>query len=245
MRGWARRFGIGLVVLTGILVAATLLTARPADPALWPPREGAASVQVFVVSNGYHTGLALPRAALADLASEKGHAALSAVTQRFGTYEWLELGWGDREFYQSVPTIGHLTPSLALRALFLPGNKSVLHVVGLGVEPPRAFASGEVVPVRLSAEGFARLAAKLDASFAPSETGALAEIGRGLYGPSLFYPANGTFSIFKVCNHWIGDMLSAAGVPVTPVLDTFASGLILDLRLRADARAALKDNRPR
>ena len=53
---------------------------------------------------------------------------------------------------------------------------------------------------------------------------------------SLFYPAVGTFSILHVCNHWIGDMLDAAGLPTTPVADTFSSGLLLDLRWRAGLR---------
>ena len=61
----------------------------------------------------------------------------------------------------------------------------------------------------------------------------LPDLGRGLYGASLFYPANGHFSIFKVCNHWIADLLGAAGLPVAPVLATLPSGLILDLRWRA------------
>ena len=45
--------------------------------------------------------------------------------------------------------------------------------------------------------------------------------------------ANGAFHMFKVCNHWVADMLSAAGLPVTPVLDTVPPGLLLDLRMRA------------
>ena len=39
--------------------------------------------------------------------------------------------------------------------------------------------------------------------------------------------------IFNVCNHWVSDMLSAAGLPVTPVLDTVPPGLLLDLKMRA------------
>ena len=49
----------------------------------------------------------------------------------------------------------------------------------------------------------------------PPQGGALPDLGRGLYGPSLFYPANGTFSIFRVCNHWIDELLGAAGLPTS------------------------------
>jgi hypothetical protein len=59
------------------------------------------------------------------------------------------------------------------------------------------------------------------------------ELGPGLYGMSLFFRANGTFHLFHVCNHWIADLLDAAGVPTAPVLATLPSGLLLDLKWRS------------
>jgi hypothetical protein len=64
----------------------------------------------------------------------------------------------------------------------------------------------------------------------------LRDAGKGLYGPSLFYPAVGRFSILRVCNHWIADLLDAAGLPTTPLLATLSPGLMLDLRWRAGLR---------
>src|SRR5581483_9841703 len=132
MRRAAAGLGIVLLLIVALLGAAAFWTARPSDPALWPPRPDAPKVDVAVISNGYHAGLALPRAAIAERAGQRGYTALIAVTQRFGAFEWIEFGWGDREFYRSVPSPGDLTVSLAVRALFLPGNASVLHVVGFG-----------------------------------------------------------------------------------------------------------------
>jgi uncharacterized protein (TIGR02117 family) len=175
----------------------------------------------------------MPRDTLAEFASGRGYPALIAVTQRFKQYPFLEVGWGDEEFYRRVPTVGDLTLPIALRALFAPGNRSVLHVVGVHDDPARVFASGEVVRVTLSWNGFDQMLQKLDATFVPPRNGALPDAGRGLYGPSLFYPAVGTFSFMRVCNHWIAELLSAAGLPSTPVLDTFSRGLLLDLRWRA------------
>ena len=235
MRRWARRLGLGLIVLVGGFIAATMLTARSGDPAIWPPRPGSDTIEIFVVSNGYHTGVALPRATLAEFASRRGYGALIAVTQRFA-YPWIEIGWGDEGFYRQVPTIDDLTLPIALRALFRPGNPSVLHVVGIGTDPAAVFPQAELVAIPLSATGFDRLAAKLDATFVPPQASALRDVGKGLYGPSLFYPAVGRFSILRVCNHWIAELLSAAGLPSTPVLDTFSRGLMLDLRWRAGLR---------
>jgi hypothetical protein len=87
--------------------------------------------------------------------------------------------------------------------------------------------------VPLSRNGFDQMLAKLDAAFVPPQGGTLADVGRGLYGTSLFYPANGTFSVVRLCNHWISDLLGAAGLPTTPVLATIPAGLMLSLRYRA------------
>jgi uncharacterized protein (TIGR02117 family) len=236
MRRWACGLGIAALALAGALIVATVLTTRYGDPMLWPPRPGAGSIEIYVVSNGYHTGLALPRAALAEFASGRGYPALIAVAQRFNQFAWVEIGWGDEKFYRQVPTVGDLTLPIALRALFRPGNPSVLHVVGLPGDPVRTFPSADIVAVPLSMTGFDQLLAKLDATFVPPQAGALPDLGKGLYGPSLFYPAVGTFNIFHVCNHWIADLLDAAGVPTSPVVDTFSSGLLLDLRWRAGLR---------
>ena len=122
MRRWAGRIaagiGVALLVLLWVLAGAAYITARPADPMLWPPRADAGRIEVVLVSNGYHTGLALPRAALAEFASGRGYPALIAVTQRFAAFEWIEFGWGDREFYRSVPTVARpAAPARAARAV--------------------------------------------------------------------------------------------------------------------------------
>jgi len=232
MRRVAAGFGILLLLALAALGLAALLTARPADPAIWPPRSDERPIEIVVISNGYHAGLALPRLALAQAASLRGYPALIAVTQRFGAFDWIEFGWGDREFYRLVPTPGDLSIRLALRALFFPGNISVLHVVGIVGDPAQVFG-GDLVRVPLSAVGFERMLAQLDATFVPPQAGALPDLGRGLYGPSLFYPANGTFSILHVCNHWVDALLGAAGLPTAPVLATVPAGLMLNLRWRA------------
>jgi len=232
------RVGLGVVLLGAFwtLIGAAFVTARPSDPMLWPAREGAPTVEIVVTSNGYHAGVALPRATLAEFAGGRGYPALIAVAQRFAAYDWIEFGWGDAEFYRLTPQVGDISLPVALRALFWPGNRSALHVVGISGDPARVFESAELVLVPLSRNGFDQMLQKLEAAFVPPQNGTLADLGRGLYGPSLFYPANGTFSILKVCNHWIDDLLGAAGLPTAPVLATVPAGLMLNLRWRAGLR---------
>jgi uncharacterized protein (TIGR02117 family) len=232
---WLRRLWSGLCMAAFLLLMAVALTKRPGDPQLYPPPAGAPAIEVFVVSHGYHAGIVVPRARAAEVAGANRDARLDAVTTRFADYPWLEFGWGDAGFYTSVPTIGSLTLPMALRALFRPGNPSVVHVVGLAQHPRTTFASADIVRLRLSEAGFARLLDRLDATFAEREEGGPEPMGPGLYGPSLFYRGVGAFHLFNVCNHWIANLLDAAGVPTTPLLATLPAGLLYDLKQRAAA----------
>jgi uncharacterized protein (TIGR02117 family) len=236
MRRWSRRLLIALAAVALIFVAATLVTLRSGDRALYPAPAGAATVRVFVVSHGYHAGIVLPRATLAEAAARRGYAALIAVATRFGAFAFLEMGWGDEEFYRSAPTIGSVTLAMAARALFLPGNRSVLHVVGLSYPPRTAFPAADIIALDLSAEGFDRVLARIEATFAPAPGVPAEDAGPGLYGPSRFYRARGRFNVFHVCNHWLAELLDAAGVPTAPVLATLPAGLLLDLEWRSGLR---------
>ena len=237
IRRLARRLLLAAAAVIVVLMAAVLVTARHGNPSLYPPAAGTGTVEIFVVNHGYHTGIVLPRAATSDVGERKSLAALIAITSRLAAFPFLEIGWGDEGFYRSAPTISAVTVPMALRALFRPGNPSVLHVVGLSESPLAVFANSELVPIRLSTDGFASMLAMVDATFARTDRAELPpDLGLGLYGTSLFFRAVGAFHIFNVCNHWVARLLDAAGVPTSPVLAIAPAGLLLDLRWRSGLR---------
>ena len=131
MQAAARRAGLGFVIAALLFAALAIATARWGDPSLWPPAPGAPITEIVIVNHGYHVGIAIPRAALAEQASRQGLSALGYIATRFADFDWLEIGWGDEGFYRYVPTADSLTVALALRALFRADNPSVLHVVGV------------------------------------------------------------------------------------------------------------------
>jgi uncharacterized protein (TIGR02117 family) len=228
---WSGR--IATVIAVAFLLA-NLLTARWGNPALYPPLPHTPVVEVFVVSHGYHTDFVVSRTALGEIGSAHGLPALTAVAARFSAFSWLEIGWGEEEFYRSVPTAASLTAGLAARALLRPGNPSVLHVVGLSSNPRISFPAAQIVRVDLSEPGFARVSERLNATFAAAPGGvAIEDLGPGLYGPSLFFRATGNFNLFNVCNHWVASLLDAGGVPMAPMLATLPQGLLFDLRWRS------------
>ena len=225
LRSAGRCLALGVAIVAGLLAAVVIGTARGGDRALWPPAPGIATAEVLVVSHGYHSGLVLPRRLLIDAASRRDLPALAHVARRFAGFERLEVGWGDEAFYREVPTRASSTVMLAVRALLRPGNASVLHVVGVTDDPRAMFANSDLIRLELGAAGFERLLERLEASLARDQVGRLPqELGPGLYGTSLFFRANGTFHLFNVCNHWVADLLDAAGVPTAPVLATLPIG---------------------
>lgn len=221
-----------LIVCLALVLVTLALGVRWGDEALFPPAKGA-GVAVYVVSNGFHSGIVLPRSEIADMAGRQGAGAVLALATRFGRYDWVETGWGDEGFYRDLPTLDSLNWRLALRALFAPGNASVVHVVGVEGDPRSMFGGADVVRIELSRDGLERLVGTLEASFKRDGLGLPEELGPGLYGPSLFYRAVEAFSALNLCNHWTARLLDAAGVPTSPVLATWPRGLLLDLRLRS------------
>ncbi len=228
----ARCVGLGLLIAAVLFGIATVATAHRGDRNLWPAAPGVPTAEVFVVNHGYHSGIVIPRELMGEQSGRRDFGALREVARRFADYDRLEIGWGDEGFYRAVPTIDALTVGLALRALLLPGNPSVLHVVGVKDDPRAMFSRSEIVRLDLSELGFERLLNKLDATFARVD-GLPQDLGPGLYGPSLFFRANDAFHLFNVCNHWIAGLLDAAGVPTAPVLATLPFGLLLDLEWRS------------
>jgi len=48
-------------------------------------------------------------------------------------------------------------------------------------------------------------------TFERDATGKIIRLGRGLYGDSRFFAANGKFHLFRTCNVWTGQALAIAG----------------------------------
>ena len=202
--------------LAGLACAGWLVACAPTSQPL-PIGEGEPLHTIYVFSNNWHTGIALPSDALPPGAIPEAldfpHAA------------FLEFGWGDREYYPSPrPTIG-----VALAAALMP-TPAVMHLAGLHRPPREHYSGAEVLALSLSAAALERLIARIDASFDRPEGGRGEAVARGLYRDSWFYAANGRFHLFNTCNTWTARMLSAAGVGLSPFGVQTAEELMSRLR---------------
>lgn len=175
------------------------------------PGYSAKTRSVFVLNHGWHSGIAFKKRDLSD--------AVLPETRDFPQADYLEIGWGDREYYEAAePGVW-----LALKAA-LWSKGSVLHVAGIHDSLEHYFPESEIIEVPLSREQFERLTTFVSETFVRSSGAALTR--PGLYGVSRFYPANGHFYLFRTCNTWVGEALHAAGLPITPAFAMTAGGLI-------------------
>ncbi|HEY2709601.1 MAG TPA: DUF2459 domain-containing protein [Caulobacteraceae bacterium] len=214
---------VAAVIALAVLLA-TLATARPGDPTLYPAKPDT-TVAIFLLDNGFHTDLVLPRAAvLAD------GGPISAALRETTADPWVMVGWGDARFYEDQSAWQSRIFDGA-RAL-LGGRPTVTHLEGVYDQPDRVWRTG-VRRIVVSHAGLAALLKRIDRSFRPGPGGApVADPAPHAHDESYFQSGE-DFSLLHLCNHWTAEALNAAGLPVTPVLDTVPAGLALDLWLRA------------
>ncbi|QSA98284.1 DUF2459 domain-containing protein [Methylococcus sp. EFPC2] len=156
---------------------------------------------VYVVNHGYHSGLVIDPA---DLPAGK-----MPESADFPNADYLELGWGDRDYYRADdPGFGAM-----LQAAFW-SDASVLHVIGVYGSIRQHYGGRDIVRLSLTAQGYAGLADYIHQSFVREGAARVGPIGPGLIRNSYFYPARGHFSLLNTCNAWTARALEAGAYPM-------------------------------
>ena len=171
---------------------------------------------VYVMSNGFHTGLILrtedvPRDAWPEVDAIPDHP-------------WVEVGWGSEIFYRAKK----ITAPVVVGA-FLP-NPSVLHVVCWDVSPDELFTSGDLIRLRVDEAQFAELCRYIHSSYVLDKLDHPQDLGPGIYGDSKFFRARGRYYFPNTCNVWTAKGLKAAGLPIVPELCGAADAVLIAAR---------------
>ena len=225
-----------IAALIGLIAALWTLT-RPGDPALFPPPPDEAGVTVYLLDNGFHTDLAVPRAALVE-----GGGALAEATAGLALGDWVLVGWGDATFYvDQSPIQGRLLDGA--RAFFKPGNASVVMLDPQASDPTRRFRPENRQALRLSAAGMAALRTRVQASLAIDAAGRPITAAARPGDDARFFASRETFWVGHLCNHWTAQLLSAAGLPIRP-FRAVTSGEVMRTAARAERDAAKLDLKP-
>lgn len=174
------------------------------------------TVRVFIVVHRWHSGVALPRAALAP-------AILPEVAD-FPDADYLEFGWGDRDYYE-----GKRGAWVILKAALWP-RPGVLHVASCSGKIVRCFPYSRILSLDLTDAALQRLSERLGGSFRRDAQPKAPPLGPGLYGESRFYPSRDKFHVLRTCNTWTASLLQAAGYPLRPASSLTVNSLLKQLK---------------
>ncbi|MDA4847754.1 TIGR02117 family protein [Hoeflea poritis] len=198
-----------VVVLLGLIAA--YLTAAVAGTLWTAPGAAVAATDrsnvVYVLSNGFHSDIALP---VVNGQPPAGIPVRDAdLPHGLAQAHYLIIGWGSQTAYTSLLALTDLTPGIVVRALAF--DRTVVHVLPI---PGAPYGDG-VYRVELDDAQYERLVRFIADAFKTDPEGE-AELIDGVtqgFG-DVFYRANGRFSPFYGCNAWTGQALRKAGVPV-------------------------------
>ncbi|WP_439470879.1 DUF2459 domain-containing protein [Brevundimonas sp.] len=212
---------LGPMIIAGVVgaLAALWTWTAPGDPALWPGATEGPGVEISLLDNGFHTDLAVPRAAL-----EARGGPLAEAVKGLPPGNWILIGWGDAKFYVDQSPISDRLPDGA-RAFFRPGNPSVIMLDPTQRDPRQTFAEEGRRDFRLSDAAFAAMAAHVEASLDLSSGAprlAAARAGDG----ARFFASREHFGIGHLCNHWTAGALNAAGMETRPVQAILSSEVV-------------------
>ena len=194
----------------GVLSLALVLGAMPSGSA---GSIAGDAVRIAVISNGFHSDIALP--ATGDTLERLNLTAADYPVDRELVSYWA-VGWGSREAYTSLVAVSDLSVGLVARAVSF--DRTVMHV-----QPTGPLGGANVWFIDLPAERYDALLTDLAGWFASTEPD---EVTQG-FGDR-FYVAHGRFTAWFTCNAWVGERLRNAGVSMgrwTPSAQSLAFGL--------------------
>lgn len=178
---------------------------------LYPEEEAQRTVPVWLVSQGWHVGMAFEAHHLRDALPEHGELPET---------DYLMVGWGDDKYFPA----DRVRVDYLLRAAFWPTG-SVMHVVGFDREADRYFTS-RIVRVQLSEEGMEAMIDHITAQFTRDGDNGIIYAAPGLYRRSSFFKAEGWYFFPRTSNWWTARTLRKSGFPITPFW-AFTSGNVM------------------
>ncbi|WP_166253431.1 TIGR02117 family protein [Marinobacter salicampi] len=200
----------------GLLFVLFVLYGCTAKPHVVEPdteADGERTVRLYVVSHGWHVGVAI--------AADQLNPVVPALKERFDGAEYYELGWGDKGFYQAP----EITTGVTLRAIVW-SRGAVVHVVAVPGSPAEYFGSNDLVHTRINAEEAESLARYLASSFTRDAKGDLVGLKRGIYGESQFYEGEGRYHLLNTSNKWAAKALKSAGMAISPTFKLTADSVM-------------------
>lgn len=158
-----------------------------------------------MVSQGWHSGVVVPNNCIPDTLWPDQHD--------FSDYAYLQVGWGDKDFYQNQEGFNLW---YGTKAVVWP-TSSALQVMGLHQITNLQYYADETVSVKVSQEGYLNLCQFLQEQFKQSDSSRFIALKDGLYQNSRFFLGSQSYYFPKNSNVWTARALKEAGIDITPI----------------------------
>ncbi len=182
---------------------------------------------IYVVSHGWHTGLVIPAIEI--------QSRFPMLKKRFGSVPFLEIGWGDKGFYQA----NEITTGLTLSALFWP-TEAVIHAVAVPEKIEDYFPNSNIEKLCLNKGEIYALINFISNSFQKNQEDEIIELNTGIYGNSQFYKGMGNFHLMNTCNKWTAKGLKSAGMDISPTFKLTADSVMGFIQKRKKTAASTR-----
>jgi len=160
---------------------------------------------IYVASISWHTGIIVPGYSIPD--------SIWPAQHNFSKFDYLEISWGDRDFYQNQK----FNLWFAFKAALWP-TATVLHVLPLPKENIELNYLGKMVELEVTRKELDNLTCFIVSQFKLNEQQKVIPLEEGLYLNSHFFEGSSKYYLPKNSNVWAARALKKAGFSFIPVL---------------------------
>ncbi len=156
---------------------------------------------IYLVKINWHTGIIFR--------TDQVDTTFWKSLDDFKNYKYVDVGWGDRDFYQHPG----FNVDLAARALFIK-TKSTLRIGGINNSIEKYIQSTDYAEkLILSDEQYVELCRFMQSTYF-LEKGRPQILSEHFDGAVKFYKAKGYYNCFNTCNTWVAKALKFAGYKI-------------------------------
>ncbi|MCL5991846.1 MAG: DUF2459 domain-containing protein [Bacteroidetes bacterium] len=174
---------------------------------------------VYLIKNRWHTGLIFK----VDDLSIKNMEAL----RLFRNMKYVDIGWGDKDFYQSPKDFDLY---LAFKALFIP-TESIVRIEGYNYDIEDIISYSDFcIKFQMKEKKLTNLLKFIDSSFARNNQNKLIVTMRKAGSSIFFFKSKYSYHLFETCNKWVAKGMAAAGYDVSPAWIITAENLFEEVK---------------
>lgn len=158
--------------------------------------------EIYLINQSWHTGILIP---VNNTTKE-----LFPVLKLFEGKNYVDIGWGDEEFYQHPD----FDLYLAAKAILYP-TRSVLRIEGHISSIESIINWSEyIIKFKLNDDGLKGIANFINKTFQYDSNGNFIITSHRAEGSIIFFRSKFMYHLFNTCNTWAAEVLNAAGFKI-------------------------------